>query len=274
MKTRNLKTYGIIYKITNLINNKIYIGQTVQEGGFDSRYHGNILNTHNIHLKRSILKYGNENFEIEKEFDVGYSQTELDNKEIYWINTYNTLDNRYGYNKKEGGNNGKLTEETKIKIRLAVQGKQRGKLHHMYGKKHSQETIDKIKISTSLSLSGEKHPMYGKHWDEKVKDEIRISLKEYFKIHNNSNKGKKFESYSGVKHPNATMIICLTTGEIFDYIELAKEKYHTNDIGRACKGKLKSTGKHPITGERLKWMYYSDYIKQQLIHNENLGQVI
>jgi hypothetical protein len=144
----------------------------------------------------------------------------------------------------------------------------------LWGKKQSQETINKIKISASLSLSGEKHPMYGKHWNDEVKSEISHSLKDYFKTHDNPNKGKKFESYSGVKHPNATKVICITTGEIFDYIEIPKKKYHTNDIGRACKGILKTTGRHPITGERLRWMYYEDYIKQQLIHNENLGQAI
>ena len=31
------------------------------------------------------------------------------------------------------------------------------------------------------------------------------------------------------------------------------------DIGRCCKGKRKTAGKHPETGEKLTWMFYEDY---------------
>ena len=110
---------GVIYKITNTINNKVYIGQTVRKGGFDARYGagtGNIKFTHNKHLKRSIEKYGVENFTIDKEFDKANSQEELDEKEKYWISYYNALNPNYGYNKKEGGSGGKLNAETKLHI--------------------------------------------------------------------------------------------------------------------------------------------------------------
>lgn len=108
---------GIIYKLENKINNKVYIGQTTQEGGFDERYANNIENnTHNQHLKRSIKKYGIENFYIDKEFDTSTSQEELNDKEIYWINYYNATDPKHGYNKREGGNGGALNKETKSKI--------------------------------------------------------------------------------------------------------------------------------------------------------------
>ena len=111
--------YGIIYKITNKINNKVYIGQTIRKGGFDARYGcgtGNIKFTHNVHLKRSIEKYGIENFEVEKEFDKAYSQEELNEKEIYWIKFYDSINPEHGYNKKSGGENGRLNGETRIKI--------------------------------------------------------------------------------------------------------------------------------------------------------------
>ena len=38
MEIVNLEVYGVIYKIKNLINKKVYIGQTTQKGGFNSRY--------------------------------------------------------------------------------------------------------------------------------------------------------------------------------------------------------------------------------------------
>lgn len=55
--------YGQIYAIKNKINNKVYIGQTIRKSVLE-RYCGSISNTHNVHLKNSINKYGEENFEI------------------------------------------------------------------------------------------------------------------------------------------------------------------------------------------------------------------
>lgn len=90
--------YGIIYKIKNKINNKIYIGQTTRT--FDERYRNNLYkNTHNSDLKDDIEKYGIENFEIDKEFDVAYSKEELDKLEKMYIVLYKLTDKRYGYNK-------------------------------------------------------------------------------------------------------------------------------------------------------------------------------
>ena len=48
MKIGNLEVYGVIYKITNKINRKIYIGQTIE--GFKKRYKNNLKKyTHNIY---------------------------------------------------------------------------------------------------------------------------------------------------------------------------------------------------------------------------------
>ena len=59
------KKYGVIYKITNKINKKVYIGQTVRD--FNKRYGGSLNNTHNEHLRNSIknkviTKCGKKNF--------------------------------------------------------------------------------------------------------------------------------------------------------------------------------------------------------------------
>lgn len=96
--TNEHKVYGIIYKIRNKINNKIYIGQT--KHGFKERYKNNLRkNTHNIELKNDIEKYGIDNFEIDEFFDIAYSKEELDKLEQLYIKSYNLLDSRYGYNK-------------------------------------------------------------------------------------------------------------------------------------------------------------------------------
>ena len=128
MKIGNIECYGIIYKIKNKINGKVYIGQTKSCRGFDGRYCANgtgvervynyYLNNlgsgkYNIHLIRSIEKYGIESFEVNEFLDIAFSKQELDIKEKCWISVYNTLDSRYGYNKRDGGQDGSQTYESR-----------------------------------------------------------------------------------------------------------------------------------------------------------------
>ena len=121
-----------IYKITNIQNNKVYIGQTIRP--MKDRLNRHINDAlHNIldtHFARAIRKYGKESFIIE-EIDVASSQEELNQKERYWINYYNSV--KDGYNEtdailKSGGNTyqSKTEEEMEVikeKIRKTKIGK-------------------------------------------------------------------------------------------------------------------------------------------------------
>lgn len=112
--------YGTIYKIQNKVNGKIYIGQTTRT--FKKRYNSNVFkNTHNDHLRRSIMKYGKNSFDIIERFDVAYSKEELNRKEEYYISKYRCCDIRYGYNKKTGGDNEKMSDEAVLK-QISAQG--------------------------------------------------------------------------------------------------------------------------------------------------------
>ena len=109
-----------IYKITNIQNNKNYIGQTIRP--VEQRFHrhindalNNILDTH---FARAIRKYGKENFIIEV-IDSAETQGELNKKEQYWIQYYNSVEE--GYNETDaiskcGGNTyqSKTQEEMNI----------------------------------------------------------------------------------------------------------------------------------------------------------------
>jgi group I intron endonuclease len=99
----------IIYKVTNLINGKVYIGQTVQDlkerwKGHQSGYSGCVA------LKFAIQKYGIENFTIEQ-VDHAYSLEELNKKEGNWIVQMNSLSPN-GYNLKSGGDQPRLCQES------------------------------------------------------------------------------------------------------------------------------------------------------------------
>ena len=87
----------IIYKTTNLINSKIYIGQ-------DKKNNPNYFGSGKI-LQIAIEKYGVENFnkEILEECE---SKESLNEREKYWINFYNSTDREIGYNISLGGDGG------------------------------------------------------------------------------------------------------------------------------------------------------------------------
>ena len=109
--------YGIIYKIENIINHKVYIGQTSQERGFNDRYCRKgqgierVYNSYlyeqkhnryyNIHLFRAIEKYGFDAFVVDEIFDVALTEHELNEKEIFYIEKFDSFCN--GYNSTLGG---------------------------------------------------------------------------------------------------------------------------------------------------------------------------
>ena len=91
-----------IYKITNKINNKIYIGQSVNiEQRFYTHCSDALTKTDNNYFHNAIRKYGKENFYIEIIEEC--SVEELNDKEVYWINKYNSTDSSIGYNSTLGG---------------------------------------------------------------------------------------------------------------------------------------------------------------------------
>lgn len=65
------------------------------------------------------------------------------------------------------------------------------------------------------------------------------------------------KSIRGDKNPRSRKILCVTTGEMFSYIDEVKEKYNikTAGISACCRGVRKSAGKHPVTGDKMVWEY-------------------
>ena len=105
---------GKIYKITNKINGKIYVGQTVQtlKERFQKHCWGTTENDKyhlNMAIKKAIRKYGKENFTIELIEEV--ETDKLDEREVYWISYYNSY--YKGYNCTKGGQNG-VTRKCKL----------------------------------------------------------------------------------------------------------------------------------------------------------------
>lgn len=97
-----------IYKITNLVNGKVYIGQSAR--GVQQRFVRHIQDAMSgrldTHFARAMRKYGENNFVVES-IDTADTQEELNRKEQYWIHEYDSI--RHGYNETDaackcGGN--------------------------------------------------------------------------------------------------------------------------------------------------------------------------
>lgn len=168
-----------IYKITNIINQKIYIGQSinVEKRWKDHLYNAyrkqNPTKTYNrkYAIHEAIAKYGKENFS----FEVIHTLNNIDdanNMEELCIKDYNSLA-PYGYNLHPGGKNKIPSQETKEKIRakLKVVGSfvnKKGKDHPNFGKHQSNER----KHNQSLKLSGDNS--YGKKISSIIAREIYL----------------------------------------------------------------------------------------------------
>jgi group I intron endonuclease len=110
----------IIYKSTNTITGKVYIGQTTHT--LEKRIKSHIKESKiesNRPFMLSINKYGSDNFTFEV-IDSASNLDELNKKEIYWIDFYNSVSPN-GYNV-TGGGQGKKMKTTKELSRIISEG--------------------------------------------------------------------------------------------------------------------------------------------------------
>lgn len=189
-----------IYRITNLVNQKIYIGQSTDLKRRFSEYK-NIKKASRL-MERALNKYGTDNFKIEP---ILYCSLEnLDIFERCFIHTFDTMDRDYGYNLESGGSlNKKHSSETKQLIRekrkkqiftdetrQKLSDARKGEKHHFFGVKFSDEYRKKLreshkgykyseerKLQCSERMTGEKNPFFGKKHTEEYKKKSSERMK-------------------------------------------------------------------------------------------------
>lgn len=198
----------IIYKATNLVNGKVYIGQTVQP--LKNRMGEHLRVKKKTYFEKALIKYGVHNFCVTI-IDKAESVNELNQKEIFWIKFYNAF-GRNGYNMCEGGGNTTgyhHTETTKEIMSKKKIGLYNGKDNPFYGKKHSKESSQKMSESRK-----------GRYIDDEWRKHISESSKQKRKVRN------------------------IETAEVFNSIKEAADKYNIvpTHITRVCRGRRNTTG--------------------------------
>ena len=210
-----------IYCIENMVNEHKYIGQSIN---LKDRLYGHKTklkhNKHpNRHLQFAVNKYGIENFKfyIIEECDI----PQLDERERYYISLYKTNNPEFGYNIEPGGSRDlkTMSDETKLKISESLKGR-------AFTEEHRAK-IGQANLGRQIS------------------EETRQKISD------------NHADVSGQKNPRAVVpIYCLELDETFWGAKEAADKYgfNRNHITNCANGKLKHTGKHPVTGVPLSWI--------------------
>lgn len=147
----------LVYKHTNKINNKVYIGLTSYDNP-EKRWgvNGEKYKTC-TYFYHAILKYGWNNFSHEV-LETNLSQEEACEKEKYYINLYNSNHEEYGYNLTSGGErNKKLSSSSREKMSKAKKGLSLSEEHRK---------------NISKAMAGCNNPNYGKKCSEGTKKKI------------------------------------------------------------------------------------------------------
>lgn len=178
----------IIYKATNTINGKVYIGKT--KNTLESRKSEHFRKAKNPKLlfHKALNKYGNDNFDWEVIYECG-NEVELSNAEIKFISEYNSIEN--GYNLTTGGEGG-YTFSDDVLVRIGEQTKFRNdKFGNPFeGKTHSDESKKIMSEKAKLRYQTKEHPLKGVARPDDVKDTISKKVKKWLESNEPPMKGK------------------------------------------------------------------------------------
>lgn len=201
-----------IYKIENLINGKVYIGQSID---IEYRWRTHKMKTEcfsNTHLLNAMRKYGLENFSFEILETLPIDDPEmLTLREQHYMDLYNSLNPEKGYNLKEAGSAGRLTEEGLRHLRESHLGKtateetRRKMSESRKGHQTSSETRQKISKAQKgriLWSDEDKQKMSETRKGRTHTDEARQKMSKTRKGHVISEETRKkiSEAHKGMKH--------------------------------------------------------------------------
>lgn len=193
--------FGIIYKITNKLNGKRYIGQTKKDA--EQRFREHVYSKRKFAMCLAIQKYGKENFEITILAHCN-SLKEMNHREQYYIRLFNTL-SPSGYNLRSGGSVSPITEDAKKKISFANKGK---------SYPHTKESKQKISLANSNRV-----------WKTESKNKLSIQrMNKKTKPHSVYTKNLM----SKAQNKNKVKILCIQNNTVYESVKKASRELNLN----------------------------------------------
>ena len=117
-----IDSFNVIYKLTNTVNNKVYIGQTansLRKRIIAHLSHSNkYTKSKKHHLQFALQKYGYHNFQIE--ILETCNRSDLNDREIFWIKYFDSTDSTKGYNCTKGGDGCAIARQIKESTRKKI----------------------------------------------------------------------------------------------------------------------------------------------------------
>lgn len=263
-----------IYKITNLINGKAYIGQSVN---ILSRFDYHKKRCNNNYLRASFEKYGIDNFsfEIIRTFSISpLLYLFLDAYEEHYINFYNTMNRDHGYNRMHGGQPGRLCEEAKELMKRNSAGK-------LIGHKHTSKAIEHMKKAQSnRSAQWKKHiseGQKGKIISENTKEKIRIARSK--QVITEETKAKLSKALTGKKKsPEHIQKVqeayqkFLQSEEGIAYKKAMSEKMKNRKISQETRNKISAAAKQRKVSDATR-KKHSDAMKGRIVSDETRAKM-
>lgn len=203
-----------IYKLTNTVNRKVYIGYTSlnpekrfaqhRQYAFNTNYKGKLL-------YKAILKYGAESFTFEVIYQSRDREHALD-METHFITEFRAwvdFPDAHGYNLTMGGRQALKSQATRDAQAAKIRGRKQTDEHKakkgfgvstpnpmykgMPGRKHDVETKARMKaIQIAMARTGVDHPSYGMTQTDTQKEATRLANKKTYHIIDST--GRKYET--------------------------------------------------------------------------------
>lgn len=211
--------YNFIYTTKNLINGKIYIGQHTTSN-LDDGYIGS-----GKLLWKAIKKYGIENFKREI-IEFCEDKNELNDREIYFISYFDSINKNKGYNILIGGKGYERTKDVIDKYIISSTGKKRTpeqievNRQRRLGKTHSAKTIEKMSKSSAFrrlseeAIEKSKISRTGSKRSEEVKQKMRKPKSEQAKMNMRKPKSKEAIQNMIISAKNKPVVSCPHCGLI------------------------------------------------------------
>lgn len=248
------EAYNCIYKITNVVNNKIYIGKAKDlkkrinqhikaAQAWKYQDENNLGHKHKSRLYPAMNLYGYDNFIVDV-IESNISENILNEREKYWISYFNTIDDKIGYNIASGGNGGNLFKNlTEDEYKLTCEHYKKAAI------KREANQDKRKKISQTMKQVRQQKPI----WNKGISPKKESVEKWKTTMHLKRESGWQPAKYI-VKSKKAVFCIELNlefagAKEACEFLNIEPNISNKKRIQKFCRGKLKK----PVFGYTWRW---------------------